>query len=627
MWFRRIRVDRRGGLAQELVVAFEHFGLVLDFSRLLVHLASNSIAEVKGVVLAGGTGSRLDPLTRVTNKHLLPIGDRPMVQWSVDFLRDAGVRDLLLVTGADHVDDFRGYFGDELDFAIQQEAGGIAEALGLARDFAAGDRIVVMLADNFFSGPISDTVHNFEAQDRGARVLLAPVRELEHLRHLGVPRIEEGRITEIVEKPQDPPSGLAVTGVYCYDADVFEVVERLEPSARGELEITDVNNHYVREGTLEFDVFEGYWGDAGESVDAYYEVIERVRRPHFGSDRLRPVPLRRFVQRGDRRRQLRRRLRSGQSRARVRSPDRRADAVPRERGVRRERSRRERVAVGRPARRRSLEHPITDPVRTGRARVLITGAGGQLGRALQDTFVGDGVLALGHEDWDVTLPAPAGLEADLVLHAAAWTDVDGAEADPQGAAAANVGGTHHAAELGAPLVYYSTDYVFDGTQREPYLESDAPNPLSAYGRTKLHGEAAAGERAWIVRTSGLFGVTGTNFVRTMLRLGHERDEVAVVHDQRTAPTYVNHLAAATKELLDRPFGIWHLAAAGDCTWAEFTEAIFEEAGLDTRVRRISTDELARPAPRPAFSVLRSEKDAPALPHWREGLRACLSRIA
>jgi len=134
VWFRRVRVDRRGGLAQELVVAFEDFGLVLDFSRLLVHLASNSIAEVKGVVLAGGTGSRLDPLTRVTNKHLLPIGDRPMVQWSVDFLRDAGVRDLLLVTGADHVDDFRGYFGDELDFAIQQEAGGIAEALGLARD-------------------------------------------------------------------------------------------------------------------------------------------------------------------------------------------------------------------------------------------------------------------------------------------------------------------------------------------------------------------------------------------------------------------------------------------------------------------------------------------------------------
>jgi dTDP-4-dehydrorhamnose reductase len=214
-----------------------------------------------------------------------------------------------------------------------------------------------------------------------------------------------------------------------------------------------------------------------------------------------------------------------------------------------------------------------------------------------------------------------------VLHAAAWTDVDGAEDDPQGAAAVNVGGTMHVAELGAPLVYYSTDYVFDGRKRDPYVESDPPNPLSAYGRTKLHGEAAAAERAWIIRSSGLYGPTGTNFVRTMLRLGRERDELAVVDDQRTSPTYVGHLAAATRELLDRPVGIWHLAADGDCTWAEFAEAIFEEVGLDTRVRRISTEELGRPAARPAYSVLRSEKDAPTLPHWREGLRACLSRIA
>ena len=226
----------------------------------------------------------------------------------------------------------------------------------------------------------------------------------------------------------------------------------------------------------------------------------------------------------------------------------------------------------------------------------------------------------------MALPAPAGVEAELVLHAAAWTDVDGAEADPQGAAAVNVGGTRHAAELGAPLVYYSTDYVFDGAKREPYLESDAPNPLSAYGRTKLHGEAAAGEQAWIVRTSGLFAESGQNFVTAMLRLGRERDEVAVVDDQRASPTYVGHLAAATRELLDRPFGIWHLAAAGDCTWAELAEAIFAEGGLDVRVRRISSEELGRPAPRPAYSVLRSEKDAPALPHWRDGLRACLERL-
>ena len=219
----------------------------------------------------------------------------------------------------------------------------------------------------------------------------------------------------------------------------------------------------------------------------------------------------------------------------------------------------------------------------------------------------------------MTLPA-------LVLHTAAWTDVDGAEADPQGAAAVNVGGTRHVAELGAPLVYYSTDYVFDGVKRDPYVESDPPNPLSAYGRTKLYGEGAAGEQAWIVRSSGLFGEHGKNFLTTMLRLGRESGEVSVVDDQRTSPTYVGHLAAATRELLDRPYGVWHLAAEGDCTWAEFAEAIFAEAEVDARVRPISSEELGRPARRPAYSVLRSEKDAPGLPHWREGLRACLDRL-
>ena len=227
----------------------------------------------------------------------------------------------------------------------------------------------------------------------------------------------------------------------------------------------------------------------------------------------------------------------------------------------------------------------------------------------------------------MTFPPPELGDVDLVLHAAAWTDVDGAESDPQGAAAVNVGGTQHAAELGAPLVFFSTDYVFDGRKREPYVESDAPNPQSVYGRTKLHGEAAAGEDAWIVRSSWLFGWTSRNFVRTMLQLGAERDEVAVVADQRGCPTYVGHLAAATRELIERPRGIWHLAADGECTWAEFAEAIFAEAGLDCRVRRITTEELGRPAPRPAYSVLRSEREgAPKLPHWREGLRACLERL-
>ena len=276
-----------------------------------------------------------------------------------------------------------------------------------------------------------------------------------------------------------------------------------------------------------------------------------------------------------------------------------------------------------------MEPAIADSLATGhRRRVLITGAGGQLGHALQEAFAGEDVLGLGHAGWDVTFPPPPlPFVPDLVLHAAAWTDVDGAEDDPQGAAAVNVGGTQHAAELGAPLVVFSTDYVFDGRKPEPYVESDSPNPLSVYGRTKLHGEAAAGEQAWIVRTSWLFGETGHNFVRTMLRAGAERDEVAVVDDQLGAPTYVGHLAAAVRELVALPFGVWHVAASGEATWADFAEAIFEEAGLRCRVRRIGSEELGRPAPRPANSVLRSEKPgAPLLPHWREGLRACLERL-
>ncbi|HEX4324391.1 MAG TPA: sugar nucleotide-binding protein, partial [Gaiellaceae bacterium] len=170
--------------------------------------------------------------------------------------------------------------------------------------------------------------------------------------------------------------------------------------------------------------------------------------------------------------------------------------------------------------------------------VILTGADGQLGAALRETFADANVVALTRTDWDVTLPPPALPAVDVVLHAAAWTDVDGAEQNPQEAAAVNVGGTQHAAELGAPLVLFSTDYVFDGRRSEPYLESDAPNPLSVYGRTKLQAEGAAGDSAWIVRSSWLFGWTSTNFVRTMLRLGAERDEVAVVDDQRGCPTYV-----------------------------------------------------------------------------------------
>jgi dTDP-4-dehydrorhamnose reductase len=281
--------------------------------------------------------------------------------------------------------------------------------------------------------------------------------------------------------------------------------------------------------------------------------------------------------------------------------------------------------VGRPAGQGSLEHAIADPLGTG-SRVLITGAAGQLGAALREVF--PEADARTRAELDVAAgPLELGYRPGLVLHAAAWTNVDGAEEDEDGARRVNVEGTRNVAALGAPVVYFSSDYVFDGTKREPYVESDETRPLSVYGRTKVLGEGEVSE-GWIVRSSWLFGWTSTNFVRTMLRLGEERSEVRVVDDQRGCPTYVGHLAEATRELLARPGGVWHLAAEGECTWAEFATAIFNEARLDCRVVPIASEELGRPAPRPDYSVLRSEREgAPRLPHWRDGLRECLARLA
>jgi dTDP-4-dehydrorhamnose reductase len=270
-----------------------------------------------------------------------------------------------------------------------------------------------------------------------------------------------------------------------------------------------------------------------------------------------------------------------------------------------------------------VEHVIADPLRERFPCVLITGGRGQLGVALQEAF--PWAEARDQDTFDV-VSGELDYRPDLVLHAAAWTDVDGAEADPEGARAVNAGGTRRVVALGAPVVYYSTDYVFDGEKGEPYLESDEPRPLGAYGRTKLEGERAVRD-GWVVRSSWLFGPTGVNFVRTMLALGAERDEVEVVGDQRGCPTYVGHLAAATRAILELPYGVYHVAAGGECTWAELAEATFAEAALECRVRRITTEELGRRAPRPAYSVLRSERvETPRLPHWREGLRESLRRL-
>jgi glucose-1-phosphate thymidylyltransferase len=240
---------------------------------------------LKGVILAGGTGSRLHPLTRITNKHLLPIYDRPMVCYAIEALVKAGVHELVVVTGGTHAGEFFRLLGSgkeygihRLFYAYQERPGGIAEALGLAQHFVDGEKVVVMLADNVFERSLRPVVEAFERQPTGARVLLSGLQDARHLRHLGVAEFDEDRrVVRVVEKPEDPPSTFAVTGVYFYDGSVFDVIPTLEPSGRGELEITDVNNHFIEAGIMEYDVIDGFWGDAGESIDAYYAVNDFVR--------------------------------------------------------------------------------------------------------------------------------------------------------------------------------------------------------------------------------------------------------------------------------------------------------------------------------------------------------------
>jgi glucose-1-phosphate thymidylyltransferase len=239
---------------------------------------------MKGVILAGGAGTRLAPLTRITNKHLLPLYDRPMVTYAVEALVEAGVEELMLVTGGTHAGEFFRLLGNgheygigRLLYAYQEREGGVPEALGLAERFVAGDRCCVLLADNVFERSLRPLVERFEAQERGSLIALCQVEDESHLRHLGVAEFDGDRVARIVEKPTEPASAYGVTGLYFYDEQVWDVLPALVPSGRGELEIADVINWYLDRGEGEFEVIDGYWGDAGESIDAYYAVNDFVR--------------------------------------------------------------------------------------------------------------------------------------------------------------------------------------------------------------------------------------------------------------------------------------------------------------------------------------------------------------
>jgi glucose-1-phosphate thymidylyltransferase len=222
---------------------------------------------MKGVVLAGGKGSRLSPLTKITNKHLLPVYDKPMIYYPIQTLVDAGIRDILIVTGGSNAGDFLRLLANgkefgltHLDFTYQEGEGGIADALNLAHHFADGQKLCVVLWDNIIEKSIKEAVDAFRRQERGARILL---KEVEDAERFGVADIADGRIVGIEEKPASPKSRFAVTGIYMFDETVFEKIKTLTPSGRGELEITDVNNGYIREGTMQFSYLDGWWTDAG----------------------------------------------------------------------------------------------------------------------------------------------------------------------------------------------------------------------------------------------------------------------------------------------------------------------------------------------------------------------------
>ncbi|MNW43893.1 Glucose-1-phosphate thymidylyltransferase [compost metagenome] len=221
---------------------------------------------MKGIILAGGTGSRLFPLTKVTNKHLLPVGKYPMIFHSVYKLKQSGIHDILIITGKDHMGDVvnllgsGGEMGVTFTYKVQDEAGGIAQALGLAEHFVGTDQVVVILGDNVFEDEISPFVQKFQQQKTGAKIL---IQEVEDPKRFGVPELQGDRIASIEEKPQMPKSNFAVTGIYMYDHKVFEIVKTLKPSNRGELEITDVNNAYINRNELTYDILQGWWTDAG----------------------------------------------------------------------------------------------------------------------------------------------------------------------------------------------------------------------------------------------------------------------------------------------------------------------------------------------------------------------------
>jgi glucose-1-phosphate thymidylyltransferase len=237
---------------------------------------------MKGIILAGGLGTRLHPLTKITNKHLLPVYDKPMVFYPIEMLVKAGIKDIMVVTGGTNSGDFLRLLKNGKEFGLthmnygyQEGEGGIADALKIASEFAEGEKMVVVLGDNIIEKNIKKAVQEFEKQERGAKLILKKVK---NPKEYGIADVKKGKLVKIIEKPKNPPTDMAVIGIYFYPADVFEIIKELKPSKRGELEITDVNNAYINRGEVTYSVLDGWWMDAGESKEALLEANVLVKR-------------------------------------------------------------------------------------------------------------------------------------------------------------------------------------------------------------------------------------------------------------------------------------------------------------------------------------------------------------